>query len=465
MRSLRSQLALSHILPILLLVPILSLFLLRTLEDFYSRSLLRQLEYQASLLHSWLEQDRGLTAREDHVDEFLAQLAGLTTARIVVLSPDAVILASTEPEDAGRVGTRYTDPGVEQALGGAVARGIGPGITAEVAYVVMPLPTETDTYGALRLSYEIADFRAHFDGLRQVILIGASITILVGLALGAGLSTTITQPLSALFRSVASVAVGDYRVRVTTKGPVEISALAESFNHMGERLEEAERARGQQVSAVIHELARPVTGIRAALETLQDGADEDVEFRRSLLDGSIDELGRLERLIETLRGLRNSRLEPLKINRNDVELMGIVEGCFATFLSTAAQNDVLLRAQLSEGLSVYGDRDRLIQVLGNLIDNSLKFSPRGGTVTVTAQEQDGLVWVEVADTGPGIPKQDLPHVFQHFYRGAISESADQRGMGLGLSICKEIIEAHGGQIWATNRPGGGASFTFTLPRS
>jgi two-component system, OmpR family, sensor histidine kinase BaeS len=463
MRSLRSQLALSHILPILLLVPIMSLLLLRTLEDFNSRSLLRQLDYQARVLHGWLERDRGLTATEDHADQFVAQLAGLTQARIVILSSDAVILASTEPEDAARVGTRYSDAGVEQALNGAVARGIGPGITAEVAYVVMPLRLGDASTGALRLSYEVADSRAHFERLRGLILAGAGMTILVGLALGAGLSATITRPLSALFRSVSAVSIGDYQVRVPTEGPTEITTLAESFNHMNERLEEAERTRSQQLSAVIHELARPVTGIRAALETLQDGADQDPGFRKSLLDGSVEEIGRLERLIDTLRGLRNRKLEPLSISRGDVELNVIIEGCLGSFLSRAAQNDVSLRAQLGEAMRVYGDSDRLIQVLSNLIDNALKFAPRGGTVTVSARRSQQMVWVEVADTGPGIPKADLPHIFQQFYRGETSADADQRGMGLGLPICKEIISAHGGQIWAANRAGGGAVVTFTLP--
>jgi signal transduction histidine kinase len=464
MQSLRARLAVSHILPILLLMPILSLYLFYSLERFFASSLLQQLTYQARLVHDQAQQHPELTQNQQVAASYLSGLAHLTDARVVLLSREGVILASTRVEDANRIGTRYIDPAVTQALRGESAQGVGPGFTTEVAYVVLPLQRDGVTTGVLRLSYEVSDLRAQFNQLQWLVLAGAALTLILGLGLGLGLATAITRPLRQLSESVQKIAAGNYRTQVRVQSHDEVGRLAHNFNQMASRLEEVEQARERQLAAIVHELARPLTGMQAAIETLRDGADTEPEMRDVLLDGVEQELARLERLIETLQGVHKRALRPMQLNRTEIALDRVIRACVANYDPVAAQSGIALTVDVPSTLPhVRVDQDRLIQVLTNLLDNAWKFTPRGGSVSVKAGENDRGVWVSVADTGAGIAPDELPHIFQQFYSGDESREPEKRGMGLGLAICREIITAHQGQIEVESQPGHGARFTFTLP--
>jgi signal transduction histidine kinase len=465
MQSLRARLAVSHILPILLLMPILSLYLFYSLEQFFASSLLQQLTYQARLVHDQAQQHPELTQDQQAAASYLTSVARLTDARVVLLSREGIILASTRAEDADRIGTRYTDPAVTQALRGEAAQGVGPGFTTEVAFVVLPLEHDGVITGALRLSYEVNDLRAQFSQLQWLVLVGAALTIVLGLGLGLGLATAITRPLRQLSESVQKIAAGNYRARVQSPGHDEVGRLARNFNQMAGQLEEGEQARERQLAAIVHELARPLTGMRAAVETLRDGADAETEVREALLIGVEQELARLERLTGTLQGLYKLVLRPMQLNRAEVALERLIRACAVNYEPVAAQQGITLTVDAPSTLPrVRADQDRLIQVLTNLLDNAFKFTPRGGRVSVQVGENDRGVWVSVGDTGTGIAPDELPHIFQQFYSGDESREPEKRGMGLGLAICREIITAHQGQIKVESQPGQGTRFTFTLPK-
>jgi signal transduction histidine kinase len=463
--SLRVKLAVSNILPILLLVPFLSLFLFYSLEELFSQALLQQLTFQARLLLEQIQQQPELIENRSTAQQFLAEVASLTDARVVLLSKDGTVVASNRSEDLGRLGQPYRDTAVAQALQGEPAQGVGPGFTAEVAYVVLPLRHDGNTTGALRVSYEVAYMRSAFRQLQWVILEGMAVTVVLGLGLGLGLATTIARPLRELTERVQDIAKGNYQARVTLRDGDEIGVLAQSFNQMAAQLEEAEQTRARQLAAIAHELTRPLAGMQAAVETLHDGADAEVEVREALYTGVEEELARLERLIGTLHGLHQQALRPISLNQAEISLERVIRASAANFEPIAARLGITLSIELPRGLPrIYADEDRLIQVLTNLLDNALKFTSRGGQVTVQVGEQADAVWVRVADTGVGIAPDELPYVFQQFYRGDASRPPEKQGMGLGLAICHEIITAHGGQIWAESEPNRGACFTFTLPK-
>ncbi|MBN1886942.1 MAG: HAMP domain-containing histidine kinase [Thermoflexales bacterium] len=468
MRSLRAKLAASHSLPILLLLPILSLYLFYVLEDFFVDSLLQQLTYQANLLSHQVEQQPELLDDPQAAQTFLASVAPLTDGRVVILSTDSVILASTRQDD-DRVGTRYADQAVEQALQGESVSGIAPGSGAEVAFVVVPLERDGAIAGAMRVSYEVNDLRSWFSQLQGLVLVGVLLVLLLGVGIGLGLATTITQPLRQLDQSARGIAAGEYHARVNVQSRDEVGTLARSFNQMAERLEEAEQARGRQLAVIVHELARPLTGMQAAIETLRDGADAggadaDGEMRAVLLGGIEQELARLDRLIGTLQGMHKLTLHPLQLNRAKIGLERVIRACVVNYEPAAAQLGLTLSVEIPPRLPrVSADEDRVIQVLTNLLDNALKFTPSGGSVTVQARRKGGAVAVTVADTGEGITAEELPHIFQQFYSGQ-SRPPEKRGMGLGLALCREIVTAHGGQITVESQPGQGARFTFTLPK-
>lgn len=460
--SLRAKLAASHGLPILLLMPVLSLYLLYSLEGFLTRRLVRQLTYQAQLVLDQMEQIPGVAENPQVAQSFLADVARMTDARLVVLSKDRVILASTRADDADYIGTRYTDPAAEQALRGVRVEGVGPGLTAQVAYVDLPLQRDGVTTGVLRASYEVDDLRSQFGQLRWLILGGLALTAILGLGLGLALATTITRSVHQLSDSAQKIADGDYQTRVPVHSRDEVGALARNFNRMASRLDEAEEARERQLAAIVHELARPLAGMQAAVETLRDGADADREARDALLGGIEEEFARLKRMIGTLQGLHKRALRPMQLTRTEIPLERVIRASVANFELVTAPLGITLALELPPSPQrVWADEDRLIQVLTNLLDNASKFTPRGGKITVRANEERDAVWVTVSDTGTGIALDDLPHMFQQFYSGG--ESPEKRGMGLSLAICREIVTAHGGQIWVESKAGQGASFTFSLP--
>lgn len=463
--SLRTKLAISHVLPILLLMPLLSLYLLYSLENFFTASLLQQLSYQARLLNDRVERDPQVLASSQAAQIFLAEIATFTDARVLLLTNDATILGSTDPQDAAYIGTRMEYPYLAQVVAGERAQGIGPGLSSEVAYVVLPVRVGEAVAGLVRVSYEVADLRAQVNQLQLLILGGTVITALLGLALALGLATTITRPLRNLAQTVLQLGQGNYHARAPAHGRDEIASLASSFNQMAERLEELEQARQRQLAAITHELARPLTGMRAAVETLREGADADMEARELLLDGVLDELARMQRLTESLQQAQKRALRPIELHREWVSLERLIRATLTNYELIAQQSRISLTTELPTELpSVYADQDRLIQVLTNLLDNAFKFTAPGGRITVEAGAQADTVSIRVTDTGVGIAAEELPYLFQEFYQGGSTHPPEKRGMGLGLKICKEIIQAHGGAIQVASQVERGTRVTLTLPR-
>lgn len=229
-----------------------------------------------------------------------------------------------------------------------------------------------------------------------------------------------------------------------------------------------ERVRSEFVANVSHELRTPLTSLQGFVETLQDGAVEDPETRRRFLGIISGETARLNRLVDDLLDL--SRLESgrFELHREPVDLAGLIRRTVDFYAPGAAAKGVAVEALLPESLSpVPGDDDLLEQALRNLVDNAVKYTPSGGRVEVTAEEVAYIdrreVILRVTDTGPGIPKEHLPRLFERFYRVDRARSRELGGTGLGLAIVRHIVERHGGRVWVESEPGEGAAFSVALP--
>lgn len=463
-RTLRAKLTIANILPILVLTPLLSLYLLYSLENWFTQKLLQRLSQQAHALLLEVQEQPQLLTDPHAAQAFLATVAPITDAHVLLLTKAGAILGSTRVEYAERIGKPYTGPAIAQVLQGAPVQGMGPGLITEVVYVMLPVPGPTGMQGVLRLSYEVDDLHTQFRQLRWLILGGVGVTALLGLGFGLALAVTITRPIHQVIQRIQAIAAGHYQARVTLQRQDEIGMLAQSFNEMAGRLEDAETARQRQLAAIVHELARPLTGMRAAIETLLDGATSDAEMGTLLLTGIHGEVARLERLTRTLQGLDQRVLQPLRLQWTTVDIARLIQGSAAHFEPIAARLGITLLVQLPASLpSLTADEDRLIQVLTNLLDNALKFTPRSGQVLIEAGAAEHEIWIKVSDTGAGIAPDELPYLFQQFYRGAESRPPEKRGMGLGLTLCREIVTAHGGQITVASESGHGTQFTITLP--
>ncbi|BCV21070.1 sensor histidine kinase [Moorella sp. Hama-1] len=293
-----------------------------------------------------------------------------------------------------------------------------------------------------------------------IILSGIGVLLLAGLA-GLYLARRIARPLSRLTAAVQGLAAGGYKQRLDLTGDYEIARLVAAFNEMAARLEKYEALRRNMVADVAHELRTPLTVLRGQLESLQAGA---IEAKPEVIISLHDEILRLTRLVHDLQELSLAEARQLTLHQELLNLVEVIQRVMNFFQVEAEDKNVTLDLDASsESIMVRGDRDRLAQVLINLLGNALRYTPAGGRVGVSARQEGGDVIVAVTDSGAGIDPADLPYVFERFYRPDKSRTRAQGGAGLGLAIAKGFVEAHGGRIWAESHPGRGSKFTFTLP--
>lgn len=291
----------------------------------------------------------------------------------------------------------------------------------------------------------------------------------IALVLGFVLFRQITAPLDALTRATRQIAAGDLRTRAPLglRDDDEISRLGRSFNAMAENLERSETARRNMLADVAHELRNPLGVIQSHLEAMLDGVFPTTPEQIASLH---DETMLLTRLVDDLRQVALADAGQLSIHRAPTDLGALVARVTDAFQAQAAEDQIELQCEVSATLpTVNADAQRIEQVLRNLISNALRYVPPGARVSVTLSREANSARVEVSDTGPGIPADALPHVFERFWRGDKSRARALGGSGLGLAIAQQWIEAHGGQtgvrsqVDATPTQQGGTTFWFTLP--
>lgn len=266
-------------------------------------------------------------------------------------------------------------------------------------------------------------------------------------------------PISAVMDAAGRIADGDYSARVPERGPHQVRALARSFNVMGTRLQENDKARRDLLADVTHELRTPLTIIQGNLEGLLD----DVYPRDDAhLTAILDETRVMSRLIDDLRTLALAESGALKLQKERIDLASLVGETVASFRSQADTAGVQLSSEAASEMMVEIDPARIRQVMDNLLANALRYTPPGGKITVQCDMNEGRndCEVHVTDTGSGIAPQDLPHVFERWQK-----SRDSRGTGLGLAIAKNLVAAHGGEIFAESEVDKGTTIRFTLPIS
>ncbi|MEJ2555416.1 MAG: ATP-binding protein [Anaerolineae bacterium] len=345
--------------------------------------------------------------------------------------------------------------------------------------------------------------------LNQGVLLAAVVAGLVALLLGALLVQQIIAPLRRLQSAAHAIASGDLSQRVATTSRDEVGEVSRAFNRMAESLEDNERLRRHMMADIAHELRTPLTVVQGQVEALLDGV---FPLTPEQLVPIHDETLLLSRLVADLRDLALAEAGQLTIEHSPVNLGDLARRVVAAVEPVAAEKDIALALDVSPNLpTISADPDRLNQVLHNLLSNALRHTPTGGQITVSVRRATEEDWkagrlegwkregvtptsnlptfqpsnlpvsqssnlpifqpsnppllVSVADTGPGIPAEDLPHIFDRFYRADKSRSRAGGGSGLGLTIARYIVEAHRGRIWAESREGAGTRIGFTLPIS
>jgi len=292
-------------------------------------------------------------------------------------------------------------------------------------------------------------------------LLAGVVAGLISLLIARWLARGMTQPLRDMAAAVRRMEIGDYTARVETRSRDEVGQLATAFNRMNAELELLERSRRDLVANVSHELKTPITAIRAHLENIADGIERP---DRDTMQVMLNQTERLGRLVDQLLDLSKLDSGEVPLQLEPMALAPTVDRVISEFSVGRAVRDIALVAEVPEDLVVDADRERIHQVVFNLVDNAVRFTPPGGEVTIGAERDGERVRVTVRDTGVGVGPEHLPRLFERFYRADPARSRDDGGgTGIGLAIARSIVEGHGGRITAESEPGRGATFTFDLP--
>jgi len=314
-----------------------------------------------------------------------------------------------------------------------------------------------------------------FEDIHDVLLTATLLFFGSGIFISFGyvLTRTLSQRIEILNSASQQISRGNLTERVPVTGKDEIAALSATFNQMAGQLQEMDahqkkmrQSRNVLFAWVGHDLRTPLTSIRAMLEALTDEVVDDPATRKRYLEMAKKEIGYLSRLIDDLIDLARMDAEDLTLKREDVVLPDMISDTLESFYTLARQNQIEFTGSVEPGIYlVHVDARMINRVFNNLVSNAIRHTPVHGKVTITAKRANGKIQVTVADNGEGIEEEDLPHIFDRFYRGEKSRSRLTGGSGLGLAIARGIIEAHGEVISVESEPKEGTKFIFTLPES
>jgi signal transduction histidine kinase len=295
----------------------------------------------------------------------------------------------------------------------------------------------------------------------QPVLLASLVLAVFATLIGLILTRRVVSPLAEVIAAAEEIAGGRLQTRVKVQAPDDLRDLSDSFNKMAESMERSDRERREMLADIAHELRTPLTILRGRLEGIIDGvypADE------KHIGPALEETYLLERLVEDLRLLTLAESRQLPFEKQLLDLNELARHVINIFQAQAEENKVELSMQSdAEDVKVLMDPGRTEQVIGNLVNNALRFVPSGGRVWIEVHRENERISICVNDNGPGVAEADLPYIFNRFWRGDRSRSRTSGGAGLGLAIARQLVEAQGGNISAGNLPGGGLQVKCEFP--
>ncbi len=326
-----------------------------------------------------------------------------------------------------------------------------------IGYLLASVPTPQDGLEPLELRF-LAE-------LRQALITGAAAAVGLALVVGALLSHSLANPLQQLAAAARAVASGNLKQQVQVKGSTEVAEVAHAFNEMTSALEESATLRQHLVADVAHELRTPLSVLQGNLRAI---LDDVYPLDKEEIANLYDETLLLSRLVDDLRELAQAEAGQLGLNLRPVAMSSLLRSAVERFRPAADMKGITLGLEMPDELPLTeADPDRLNQIIFNLLSNALRHTPEGGRIMVrgAATRRGGHddIAVSVVDTGEGIAAEDLPHIFDRFWRTDRARSREKGGTGLGLAIARSLVEAHGGRIWVESKLGQGATFTFSVP--
>jgi signal transduction histidine kinase len=468
LRTLRSRLIFSHILPLIIVVPVMYLALVYFLE---TRFLMPRLTGEL------LDNARYLTALAQAESIFLGDVDGFSKTlkrldfppgmRVILLGPESNVAYTNDPDYLDRLDPGLVAPALIQAWAGDEV------VLSHYSFfrryddliqVMAPVKDlRGQVTGVLWMTYYAASMNELFGQLRSLSIAIVIISLVLGTALGSVLAVNISKPVGQVTQAIQGLARGERSEQLAVQGPEEVRDLVRSVNYLVERLQSLEQSRRQLLANLVHELGRPLGALRSAIQALAQGAAHDPQLLQDLTTGMDEETARLQRLLEDLAHLHDQGLGTLELKREAILLSEWLPRTLVPWQEAALAKKLIWNTNIPPDLpTVQIDPVRFAQVVGNLLSNAIKYTPAGQPVTVEAGVLGEEIWIKVKDGGPGIAVEEQQKIFQPFYRGGQGRRIKQ-GMGLGLSIARDLVVAHRGQLDLESAPGMGSTFTVWMP--
>ncbi len=333
----------------------------------------------------------------------------------------------------------------------------------DVLSVSAPITGNYTIYGYVLIHMPISQIQASRDGLLNIVYLTFGIIFILSLVILATFTLTVYFPLKKITAGANEYASGNLEYRIQLSSRDEIGYLAETLNYMSDKLNQLEEYQKTFIANVSHDFRSPLTSIKGFLEAILDGTIPP-EMHDKYLNRVITETERLNKLTQGMLTLNSLDSKGL-LFRTNFDINRVIKDTAATFEVVCSQKNLTFDLTFGDSIQmVYGELGKIQQVLYNLIDNAIKFSPDGSTIYIQAYPKHEKIFVSVKDTGIGIPKDSIKKIWERFYKTDLSRGKDKKGTGLGLSIVKEIIQAHGENIDVISTVGVGTEFIFSLPR-
>ncbi len=467
-RSLKGRLAIYFALSISASLLISGFVAVALVQRYLHQRTVSDLKFQAETLSQQIENE-GLPQKR-----YIADLERTYATRALIIPyQDQAIQnlpqPSGAPSDLAQLSRRplsFIDWDLLKRGGTQVRQTRLPDQDRETVVVIHGINAGGQLAGALLLAKPV-DLLQSWKPLAGFFLIAGVASLAISLLISFMLARRLSRPLHELTEAATAVAAGDFSSEVTVRSEDEIGRLADAFRFMTDEVQKAQEQQRQFVINVSHELKTPLTAIAGHTQALREGVAEDPAAVAASLKVIDAETRRLSRLIEDLLSLAKFDVHQFGLRSTSVSAGELAQAVADSLSHQAHEQGVSLTAGSAGApgeLKLNTDPDRLRQILANLTQNALAHTTAGDRISLTTSARDGRIDIEVADTGRGIPAGELPHVFDRFYRGQAGARPGQAGLGLGLSISRELARALGGDITVDSRPGHGSRFTVSLPR-
>jgi two-component system, OmpR family, phosphate regulon sensor histidine kinase PhoR len=482
MTSVRTKITLTYFLFSVLIISILGFLFSLEIERYYFDRILANLHTETKVLSAILHEGSGGAAQREEKKKELNAIALASLMRITLIdSSGAVLFDSSVPDSLLRTVENHGQrPEILEARHSGTGSNVRTSrtIAHDLVYVARQIdvakgaPAVFENLQFIRVSLELTDVNRIMYEIRFKIVLAAVVVLILVIIAGQVIGRRLSKPIVEIGDMVKEIKAGNLDQKLPVRSQDEIGRLAALINEMTERLKadieqmkKLERVRSEFLGNVSHELRTPIFSMKGFLETLIEGAIDDKSVNRAFVEKAYHHANRLDGLLTDLIEISRIESGEMKMSFRYFDVSSWLKQLTGDYADIAAKKKQEIVAEVpNREILALGDRDRLKQAVGNIVDNAIKYSSEESTTIVRVEDVGGKVVVSVTDMGPGIEPEHLPRIFERFYRVDKARSREVGGTGLGLAIAKHIVEAHGSKIVVTSEVGKGTTFSFELKK-